>query len=472
MNFTREINRLMAAMMAAFTVMLLVAAYYGVAGSITLLPREDNPRLVEAEQSILRGGIYDRNGEPLAQTTAGEGGFAERSYISEAAYSALGYYSYRYGTSNAETAFDAQLSGANLPPTLDQLVLGRPPRGEDIQLTLDIAVQRRVFRAMEGYDGAAVVMTVPNGELLALVSLPTYDPNTLDDDWDTLIEAPGNPFFNRVLQGSYQPGTMMQLPVLLDAITRGQSLNAQFPSGASPVQLDDLTLSCVVSPPQIQLTLAEAYVYGCPAPFAQLVSVLHAERFQAELDVLRLQNPPTLAGFLPEQDSGGDGTDTPNVLLTTANMRENVLGQGMFNLSPMAVNAMVAAVANGGNTPQPRILAGTRPQGATEWIPNQQRFATIPYTTPQAATATRDLMSQSVRVGNASQITWSGQSVRGQGAIAYSGESTLVWFTGFARYTSGEAAVVTVILEDTADVAAAATVAREALNAANIALTR
>jgi peptidoglycan glycosyltransferase len=47
--------------------------------------------------------------------------------------------------------------------------------------------------------------------VLALISLPTYDPNTLDAEWETLINAPGKPL-NRVVQGSYQPGSMLGLP--------------------------------------------------------------------------------------------------------------------------------------------------------------------------------------------------------------------------------------------------------------------
>ena len=63
---------------------------------------------------------------------------------------------------------------------------------------------------MGDYHGAVVVLNIPSGEVLAIVSLPTYDPNTLDTNWEQLTQAAGKPFFNRALQGAYQPGGTLE----------------------------------------------------------------------------------------------------------------------------------------------------------------------------------------------------------------------------------------------------------------------
>jgi penicillin-binding protein A len=470
-DFTREINRMMVGFIVAFSVILLAATYYALVGGITLLPREDNPRLVEAEQSIVRGSIYDRNGALLARTTSDADGFAVREYFHPTTYSALGYYSYRYGVAGVEAAFDQTLRGADLPPTLEQVMLHQPTRGSDIRLTLDLTVQQRVANAMTPHAGAALVTTVPGGEVLALVSLPTYDPNTLDNDWETLVASPGKPFFNRALQGGYQPGTVLQLPIMADAITRGQPLNSQFPSGGAPVQLDDLTLSCVTRPPQLRLTLSDAFVYGCPGAFAQIAATLNPDKLQTAFTNYRLNAPPTLPEFFPVAEEAQQ-TPAPRPVALPDNLTEqaNILGQGELNLSPIAVNALTAAVANGGNTPPPHIIQAMRPPNAETWTAMRQHRTSTPYMTAQAARQLNTLLKTSSTDGTASVIAWEEQDVYALAGIAYSGEGMLVWFTGYARYSGGRAVIVTVVLEDTDDTQTAALVGKEAFQAARAVL--
>src|SRR5690606_32312147 len=157
---------------------------------------EDNPRRVEAEASILRGNIVDRNYEPLVVSRRTNGAVI-REYLYPETNGALGYYSLRYGVSGVEEAFNTVLRGDNLErdltTTLIDGALNRPQEASDVRPTLDLEIQRTVSNAMQGQNGAAVVLGVPGGEVLALVSLPTYDPNTLDADWETLTVDPNNP---------------------------------------------------------------------------------------------------------------------------------------------------------------------------------------------------------------------------------------------------------------------------------------
>ncbi|MEL6148495.1 MAG: penicillin-binding transpeptidase domain-containing protein [Chloroflexota bacterium] len=467
MNFSREINRLMRAMLAAFGVMLAAAAYYTIVGRYTILPRDDNPRLVEAEQALLRGQIVDRNGLVLAESFTGENNIAQRRYLQASTHSAIGYYSFRYGAGGVEAAYDGILSGSDILPGFNEVILRQPRTGNDIQLTLRNDVQQAVYSAMEGKSGAAIVMSVPDGAVLALLSMPDYDPNTLDDDWDDLIDDPGNPFFNRVLQGQYQPGTMFQLPMLADALTRGQTLNAQFPGGATPILVNGLILSCVEEPPQLQIDLRTAYIYGCPGPFSQLASSLDVERLNRSLDMYRLADPPTLTDFFPPDDI--TAPEDRLLSMTESTLRENILGQGDLNLSPIAINAITAAVANRGNAPVPHMLHATRPPGTEEWQPANQQQPTVPYMTVQTAQQISLFMSESVTTGTANSINWGGLAVRGQAALAFSGEGAVVWFTGFVAQGSGRSIVTTIVLEDTSDVTEALEVGRAALLAADAA---
>ncbi|MDK3161723.1 penicillin-binding transpeptidase domain-containing protein, partial [Kamptonema cortianum] len=230
MPFAREINRLLLGVIVLFTVVVVAAYYWGVAGSASILSRPDNPRLVEARANTLRGGIYDASGVLLAETETGirdSSGALARTYHEPSMFSALGYHNFRYGEGGIESAYNALLNGtaraSSVSERLTNALLHRPQIGNDIQVTLDLRIQAAVYEALRGQRGAAVVIDVPTGRILALISLPDYDPNLLDTDWETLIADPGNPFFNRALVGAYQPGSAFQTPLMSAALLTEQT---------------------------------------------------------------------------------------------------------------------------------------------------------------------------------------------------------------------------------------------------------
>ena len=188
MQFMREINRLLFGILVLFGIVALAAAYWAVVGPDTILKRSDNPRLFEAEASILRGAIADRTGTTLVDSQRAANGSVTRDYIYPSMASALGYYSLRYGVGGAEAAYNATLRGDTLSTDTTQALLDsllhKPQQGADVQLTLDLSVQQQIAAAMAGQRGAVVVLSVPDGAVLSLISLPTYDANTLDANWN------------------------------------------------------------------------------------------------------------------------------------------------------------------------------------------------------------------------------------------------------------------------------------------------
>jgi penicillin-binding protein 2 len=96
-------------------------------------------------------------------------------------------------------------------------VLDRIPAraGEHLTLTIDVELQQAVVDAFAGQHGAAVAIDPRNGEVLAMVSLPSYDPNPFVNgigraEYAALLAAPARPLFNRVLSGGYEPGSTLK----------------------------------------------------------------------------------------------------------------------------------------------------------------------------------------------------------------------------------------------------------------------
>lgn len=466
MAFTREITQILVALLLAIFVVISAALYWSIVGSDSILARTDNPRLVLNDATIQRGSIYDRNGVPLVETTLADNGTLQRTYYYEAFYSALGYFSLRYGVDGAEAAFDTILRGDRLMERFgtqfERDVLHRPQMGENILLTLDQSTQQQLADLMDEQTGAAVMLHVPSGEVLALLSQPTFNPNTLDADWETLREAPEQAFFNRALLGQYQPGGMMQTPLSIAAALTQQSFSATFPDATQPIVIDDLSLNCVADPPTTTLSLTQAYAFGCPQPFDALLTALNPATLSATVDALQLSNPPAIDRFGSVQAL--DTTPTASTD-TSDSLRADLLGQGELTTNPLSLATLTAAIVNEGNAPQPYMLQQTRiPDG--EWIAATETLASLPMMTTEAAAQLQDLLRSNLDAGVVEAAELDDLQGGAHAAIAFSGDGTQVWFIGFAQRDGGEHVVIALILENTDDITAAVQIGSEALQAA------
>ncbi len=219
------------AMLALLGLVVLSLVYWSAVRVTFLADREDNPRGVEAELRIRRGRILDANEVVLAQN----GGTPERQvreYPLPIAEPAVGYYSLRYGTAGVEEALDPILRGTTSDPAIlfAREVFNQPASGADVRLTLDITLQANATRLLEGRRAAAVLLSIPDGAIRAMVSLPSFDPNVLEETFDLLAGDAAAPLLNRVTQGVYQPGLVLQPFLAAAALEAGDLRPADLPA--------------------------------------------------------------------------------------------------------------------------------------------------------------------------------------------------------------------------------------------------
>jgi peptidoglycan glycosyltransferase len=453
--------------MLTFAIVTISAAYWAVVERDQLLSREDNPRVLEARAAIQRGAIYDRTGTLLAVSEPGPGRQRVRTYLHPETYGALGYYSLRYGAGNVEAFFEPILSGATQPLLLEDYILQSPQVGADIQLTLDLGLQRAISSAMAGKMGAVVVLAVPTGEVLGLMSAPTYNPNSLDQDWESLRTMPGNPFFNRPLQGRYQPGGIFQTPLLSRLLLSTLTVDTLFENATEPVRIGDLRLECAVPTPTTPLTLRDAYAFGCPEPFAELADTLPDSAINELMGLFTAFNRFDFAAAASQAQPALVPTLTSP--LAPDDRQEIALGQGQLTISPMSMALLTAAIINGGNSPQPELLLATRLPEA-DWSVWQTSAPTLPLMTQLSAQQLQDLMRYAVTNGAAASAQHPTFTIGGHAALAYTGESTLAWFVGFNVLQNRGGAVVAVTIENSRDPGEAAEIGGAALQAAAVAL--
>jgi cell division protein FtsW (lipid II flippase) len=211
------------ALMAALLTMGIAAAallqsWWAVARSPDMLTRTDNARRAIADRYVLRGSILDRTNRPI-NTTIGTSGSLRRIYEYQELSPIIGYTHSTFGQAGLEASLDPYLRGTQGNPEtllfLEQLLYGTPPKGLDVRLTLDLALQEDADAQLDDLTGAVVLLNANSGEILVMASHPGYDANQLDANGADLAQDKDAPLLNRATQGTY-PLESAALP-LIDA---------------------------------------------------------------------------------------------------------------------------------------------------------------------------------------------------------------------------------------------------------------
>jgi peptidoglycan glycosyltransferase len=448
-----ELRRVSTGIVLAFVVIALAAAYWGVIEAPQLSLRSDNPRLVLTEQTIQRGRIFDQQGMLLATTTVnynGEG--LRRLYPHPEVAPAVGYYSARYGVSGIEATYDPLLRGNEGPSPGQEVIrklLHEPPAGGDVRLTLDLQVQKASAEALNGHNGAVVVATVPDGAIRAMVSVPSFNANVLDENWNPLINAPDAPLLNRVTQGIYQPGGILQTAIMAATIAHNGPSIISIPDAGKPLEINGLQLECVFPPGDGAISLRQAYADACPSAFATLPSAITTQDIDEIFWRFGLLSPPVLLGH---ETAVGDTPLPLSLLGDSGALTEALAGQSALTLTPLQALDLIASVANNGNAPRYRMVDSIRYQGQSEWQPVTVRGLS-------RAVITRETAQRIQGILRGAELDRHGleESVEpfpfGHAATAYSGpEATpLQWYIGMLRIDDQTAIVTAVVVEDSTD---------------------
>ena len=417
-----SIQRVTLGFMAAFGVLALVLGRLSIA-SPDLAQRDDNLRRVFAEQRIQRGAIVDRSDQVLAETIPLSGTLI-RHYPSIDAAPALGYASINLGRSGVEEALDSVLRGPY--DFIDQL-LHREQRGRNVRVTIDLQTQRDLADRFQ-QPGAGVILSIPDGAVLALESHPSYDPNTLDKNWKALANDPSAPLLNRATQGLYQPGAIFETLLLADAVESGRvALTTTLARPTEPVAIGDLVLKCTQVMTSV-MTMADAYAAACPAPFADLGATLGNAAMISITQRWRLDVPP------PLEIRTATALTTTFDLSTTAALNAFATGQGPLTISPLQMALVAATIGNDGLMPTAYLVQDIQSIDG-RWVPYRKGDSQqSPNRIISGQTAAEILSAMRVE-----------DNIAGHGGIAISGNTQLSWFIGLAPIDQPRYAIAVLI---------------------------
>src|SRR5579859_8188009 len=190
-----NVRRTAAVLLGCFGIVALALGYWQVWRASDLGSDPANPRVAEARQVEPRGRILDRNGLVLADSQSTPQG-TRRVYADPSLVHTIGFHSDRFGDTDLEAAFDAELRGERSLSPLDRLaqqLFHRTPVPNDLVLTVDKRIHDAAVSALGSSNGAIVVIDPRSGAVLAMVSKPFFDPNSTDDQLARLQSDPAQP---------------------------------------------------------------------------------------------------------------------------------------------------------------------------------------------------------------------------------------------------------------------------------------
>jgi len=401
-----------------------------------------NVRTLYREYGNFRGPIVV-DGIPVAFSVPVDDAFSyQRSYVEGPLYSAVtGFYSVTYGRTGLEQAQNQLLSGnadALFWSRLGDIVAGEEQQGASVELTLSSVLQRVATEQLGSQRGAVVAIDPRTGEILAMVSSPSYDPSLLATHdttdviaaYDALIDDPRDPLINRAIGGdTYAPGSVFKLVVAAAAVEQGYRPETLVPA---PDILDLPDSSATIQNFEGEqcaadgiATLGDALRTSCNTAFAGLGMELGWEAIAAKARDFGWEDSidvplPVTASQLPADP------DVPQTALSS-------LGQFDVRATPFQAAMLAAAIANDGTLMRPYLVEQVRASDLTV-IERTEPSVYRESLRPDVAEVLTQMMIASVDSGTGTAARIDGVLVAGKTGTAQAGGglSPHAWFVGFA----------------------------------------
>ena len=431
---------------ALFLGLISYMIYFQIVKSEDLLNSPLNKRQDEVEAQVVRGSILAADGTPLALTLTDDYGEPYRQYPYGALFAHTVGYGV-YGGSGLESSHNNDLIHSHMSivnQVQNELTEEKKP-GDNLVTTLHTDLQQAAWEALNGFAGTAVVMEAKTGNILANVSSPAFDPNTVETDWEWLTQSENGIFLNRALQGLYPPGSTFKIITALAYYRQYGTFDGFVYECTGAYEHAGFTIHCANGNVHGTETIADAMANSCNCAFASMA----VEKI--DKDILRKTAEDfgfnaEITADLPFMESVFDlDRNTADQLAM-----QTAIGQGDTLATPMLMCMVAQSVANGGKMPKPNYIDCI--QSADGNV--VKRYSASAYgqvMTEQEAGLLKELLRGVVQRGTATDLADLPYDVVGKTGTAEYGDISAgtahSWFIGFSN-TGQRDIVVSVLVED------------------------
>lgn len=441
----REIMLSLSFFVALFIGMIGYLVYFAATSEQDMINNSYNSRQQILLSRNYRGDILSRDGEVLAHTVLDDNQKEKREYPFGNLFSHIVGYSTQ-GRMGVEAMANYYLINTNtsLSNKVANDMAGVKNPGDNVYTTLDVQIQQVADEQLDLYRGAIVVTEVKTGKILAMVSHPDFDPNEIGEIWDDLVENDSSSvLLNRATQGLYPPGSTFKIVTALEYIRENPDTYQNYSFQCNGYyQNGDSRISCYHGANHGAVSFERSFAKSCNSSFANIGMELDRAAFAETLEDLLFGKE------LPLSLNYAKSSVHVEKNMAAAEMMQTSIGQGKTQISPIHLNMITCAIANGGTLMKPYVIDRVEnEEGDVIKSFKQSSYGKL-MSEEEAAILTR-LMTSVVEDGTASKLKGLNYTAAGKtGSAEYNnvkGDSH-AWFTGFAPAEDPEVCV-TIIVE-------------------------
>ena len=448
--------------MALFVLLAARQLWVQVIAGPNISARAHNPR--HALGAEFRGSILASDGRVLARTVR-----SKRQYpYGQSLAQTVGYISSRYGTSGIESAYDGVLR----PPDVygnpaSQLVqifnalrgANTVGRGANVVTTLNLSIQNVLAQQLSAHArGAGVVLDPRSGAILAMASVPSFDPNALDEVFPSISQDPQSPLLNRATDGLYPPGSTFKIVTAADALDSSVvTMDSTF-YDPGYFTVGNFTVHNSEEEATGTENLTGAFALSSNVDFAQIALQLGIDKWY------QYANRWSLGQSLDFQLPAENDRIPERSTVSKSILAQLGFGQADLLVTPLRMALVASTVANGGVEPRPYIVR----QIATSM--GMRSTAPLQLAAPISAETARNVKNMMVAVvkrGTGTPAALPDVTVAGKtGTATNPAGKPHSWFVAFAPAEDPRVAVAIVVENGGYGADVAAPIARNVLRSA------
>lgn len=408
-----------------------------------------NRHLYNSDGVLAAGTVLDRDGDVLSTVENGKRTYYDNETVRRATLHAVGDLQGSIGT-GALNAFADKLTGYNLLNG----VFGAD-QGAELYLTIDARYNYEAYQALNGHAGTVAVYNYKTGEILCMVSAPSYDPLHVPGDIETNDRYEGA-YLNRFLSSAFTPGSVYKTVTLTAALEEMPDLEEKTWVCQGSVQIGEETIVC--SGTHGEQHIGDAFANSCNVAFAQIAEELGADTLKKYTEKAGLTDSYSIDG-LPTAKGSFDWEDITDGQLGWAGV-----GQYKDQVNPCALMVYMGAIANGGRAAEPYLIGKTVSALELSSLPRLTR-KTGTLVSGSTAEKLAGMMAANVektygvkRFPNMDLCAKSGTAEVGEGQTPHA------WFAGFLRNEDAPYAFVVLVENGGGGSSVAGTVAGRVLD--------
>lgn len=409
-----------------------------------LISNSYNSRQQLLAKENIRGNIYDTDGNVLAQTLNDSNGKEYRNYPYGNLFShSVGFIN--KGKMGIEQKANYYLINTNIPlnEKVENDMAGIKNPGNDVYISLDYDLQKIASDSLGVYKGAVIVSNVKTGEILAMVSKPDFDPNTIVQDWDGYLNSSNSVLVNRVTQGIYPPGSTFKIVTALEYIKENPDTYNDYSYTCKGRYVNgDISISCFHGSVHDNVNFRKSFAKSCNSSFANIGMSLDRNKFGNTLTELLFNSD------IPYDFNYNKSTLLVDSTVADDDMAQISIGQGIVGITPLQLNLITNAIANDGILMKPYMIekiVDSKGNILKEYNPDEYGRLISEF----ESEALTELMVAVVNEGTGTKLKSDYYQAAGKtGSAEFNGDAadSHAWFTGFAPAEDPEVSV-TIIVE-------------------------